>query len=449
MTGLQDRVRELARRHRVPGVSVALLRDDHVEEAVAGVVNRATRVRTTPDSLFQIGSIAKVYTATLVMLLVDEDAVDLDAPVRTYVPELELGDEQAEATITVRQLLSHTSGIQGDYFADFGRGDDCVERYVASLGEIGTIFPPGAMWSYSNAGYVLAGRLIEKITEMSWDDALRDKLLGPAGLKEHASLPEDAIFFRAAVGHEAKTPRGRQQPVAPWLLPRSSSPAGATLCASARDLIRFAKLHLDEGRADNGAQILSPSSVKAMQEEQVLFPGEVDTSMGLGWVLHNWSGTKILWHSGGTLGQLAFVYVIPEHRFAVSALTNSRASGQLIDDLCKELFRELGVEAPEDPRLPEDDPEIDLTVYAGRYERYGVRIDVEPVERHLKITEDVSIIPGQVEDNETMIARPVDASDFLVIDEKGEVQGKTTFLEFGDDGRPRYMFLGRVLRRVV
>lgn len=448
MKDLEARLRELARRHKVPGASVAVLRDDHIEEAVAGVVNRATRVRTTPDSLFQIGSITKVYTATLVMLLVDEGAVDLDAPVRTYVPELDLGDRDAAETITVRQLLNHTSGIQGDYFPDFGRGDDCVERYVASLPDAGTIFPPGAMWSYSNAGYVLAGRLVEKLTDMCWDDALREKLLGPAGLSEHASLPEEAIFFRAAVGHEAKTPRGRQEPMRPWLLPRSTSPAGATLCASARDLIRFAKLHLDEGRAANGAQILSPSSVKAMQQEQVLFPGEDDLAMGLGWVIHNWSGTKILWHSGGTLGQLAFVYVIPEHRFAVSALTNSRASGQLIDDLCKELFREFGIEAPDDPRLPEEDPEIDLAVYAGRYERYGVRIDVEPVERHLKITEDVSIIPGQVEDNETMIARPVDASQFLVVDEKGEVQGKTTFLEFGDDGRPRYMFLGRVLRRV-
>jgi CubicO group peptidase (beta-lactamase class C family) len=430
----------------VPGVSAAVLRDDHIEEAVAGVVNRATRVRTTPDSLFEIGSITKVYTATAVMQLVDEGVVDLEAPVRTYVPELDLGDEEAEATITVRQLLNHTSGIQGDYIADFGRGDDCVERYVASLKDVGTIFPPGAMWSYSNAGFVLAGRLIEKVTETSWDDALRDKLLVPAGLTEHASLPEEILFHRAAVGHEAGS-RGKQQPLRKWL-PRSIAPAGASLCASARDLIRFAKLHLDEGRAANGAQILSPSSVKAMQEEQVLFPGEEDLSMGLGWVLHNWSGTKILWHSGGTLGQLAFVYVIPEHRFAVSVLTNSRASGRLIDDLCKELFRGLGIKAPDDPRLPEEDPEIDLAVYAGRYERYGVRIDVEPVERHLKITEDVSIIPGQVEDNETMIARPVDTSNFLVVDEKGEVQGKVTFLEFGNDGRPRYMFSGRVLRRV-
>jgi CubicO group peptidase (beta-lactamase class C family) len=446
MKDLQARVKELTRQHKTPGVSVAVLRDDRIEEAVAGVVNTATRVRTTPDTLFEIGSITKVYTATLLMRLAEGGLVDIEAPVRTYVPELDLSDRDAEATITIRQLLSHTSGIQGDYIADFGRGDECVERYVASLKDIGTIFPPGAMWSYSNAAYVLAGRVVEKVTGTSWDDALRDKLLVPAGLTEHASLPEEILFHRAAVGHEAAKPRGKHQLLRGWL-PRSIAPAGASLCASARDVVRFAQMHLDEGRAPNGAQILSPASVKTMLEEQISFPGSDDVAMGLGWVLYKWSGARIAWHTGGTLGQLAYLYTIPERRFAVCVLTNTRASGAMIEQLLKELLDEVGVSAPEDPRLPEEDPGVDPAPYAGTYERYGQRVEVDPAERHLELTVHDSIVAGR-ESTETMSARPLDGSHFLLVDAEGEAQGKIAFLDSDDDGRPRYLFLGRIHRRV-
>ena len=104
---------------------MAVLADGEVVDDAAGVLSKATGVEATPDSVFQIGSITKLWTSTLVMQLVDEGKVDLDAPIRTYLPDFRIRDEDAAAQITTRQLLCHTAGFEGDIFTDTGLGDDC------------------------------------------------------------------------------------------------------------------------------------------------------------------------------------------------------------------------------------------------------------------------------------------------------------------------------------
>src|SRR5438067_8690595 len=197
----QKRLDELIAEHKVPGASLGIVLGDESLELASGVVNLNTGVETTTDTLFQIGSITKVYTATMVMQLVDEGKVGLDEPVATYVPELVLADPEAARTITVRQLLTHTSGIDGDLFEDFGRGDDCVEKYVASFGSLAQMAPPGSFFSYCNSGFVLAGRLIEKIDGVGLDAALKTRVLGPIGAARSSMLPEEAILHRGSVGH--------------------------------------------------------------------------------------------------------------------------------------------------------------------------------------------------------------------------------------------------------
>src|ERR687895_340799 len=100
----------------------------------------------------------------------------------------------------MRHLPTHTSGIDGDVFTDAGRGDDCLEKYVDALSEVKQIHPIGATFSYCNSGFALMGRVIEKLTGLSWDDALRDRLFTPLGLKHTVTLPEEALLHRAAAG---------------------------------------------------------------------------------------------------------------------------------------------------------------------------------------------------------------------------------------------------------
>src|SRR5690606_2967682 len=105
------------------------------------VLNTATGVPVGADAVFQVGSITKVWTTVLLMQLVEEGELDLDAPVRTVLPDLTLADEKVAVELTTRHLLTHTSGIDGDLFTDTGRGDDAVEKYVASLASAALLHP--------------------------------------------------------------------------------------------------------------------------------------------------------------------------------------------------------------------------------------------------------------------------------------------------------------------
>src|SRR5687768_10680413 len=107
---------ELIQRHNVPGAQVAVLVNGESEEHAAGVLNLRTRIETTTDSVFQIGSITKIWTATLVQKLANAGVLDLDCPIRTYLPEFNLSDPAATESVTVRHLLTHSSGIDGDPF---------------------------------------------------------------------------------------------------------------------------------------------------------------------------------------------------------------------------------------------------------------------------------------------------------------------------------------------
>src|SRR5690606_31977675 len=127
---LHQRLDEARHRHGVVGASLAVLTDGEVHAAASGSLNLDTGVDATPDSVFQIGSIGKLFTATLLMQLVDEAAVALDAPVRRYLPDFAIADESASAAITVRQLLAHTSGIDGDYLPPDDPAGPSSENYV-------------------------------------------------------------------------------------------------------------------------------------------------------------------------------------------------------------------------------------------------------------------------------------------------------------------------------
>jgi CubicO group peptidase (beta-lactamase class C family) len=149
----------------VPGAAIGILGGGREEHAVLGVASVETGETVMPDTLFQIGSLTKSYTATAILRLSEAGKLDLDAPVRGLLPHLRPADEPAAAEVTVRHLLTHTGGWWGDYFSDSGDGDDAIERFVATdLPTLMQLAPVGAHFSYNNAGFILLGRLIEVVT---------------------------------------------------------------------------------------------------------------------------------------------------------------------------------------------------------------------------------------------------------------------------------------------
>jgi CubicO group peptidase (beta-lactamase class C family) len=369
-TWISGQLPALIEKYQVPGAAYAVLAEGEVIDGAAGVLSKATGVEATADSVFQIGSITKLWTSTLVMQLVDEGMVDLDQPVRAYLPEFQIADEAAAAAITVRQLLNHTSGFEGDIFTDTGTGDDCVEKYLGVIHEVPQLFPPGEQFSYNNAGFVVLGRLVEVLRGTPYDECLREHLFTPLGLTHAATSAYDAILFRAAVGHVQHGPQDEYEPAPVWALARSNAPAGSMLAMRPRDLLTFARMHLDDGRADDGTQVLAPGTAARMHQREVDLPdlGIMGTSWGLGFERFDTPAGTIIGHDGGTIGQSAFLRIVPEAGVAVALLTNGGDIISLYHDLVGHVLEQLtDTRLPALPVPPAEPERVDASRFVGTY----------------------------------------------------------------------------------
>jgi CubicO group peptidase (beta-lactamase class C family) len=376
----QARLDELCVKHHVPGASLAVaVADGTVHELATGVLHRGTGVATTTDSVFQMGSIAKVYTATLVMRLAEEGRLDLDAPVTDVLPEFSVADPEATGRITVRRLLSHTSGLTCDFNHDSGRGDDCLARYVEAAKDVALDCPPGSAISYSSVGYNVLGRIVEVVTGQVWDEALRDLLLTPLGLDHTMTLPEEALRFRAAMGHLGE-PGQEPDPAPQWdMMPRSAGPYGRVI-AGAGDLARFARMHLAGGLAADGTRVLAAETVALMQRREADCPDKWTVSSdgwGLGWTLYDWNGVPGYGHDGASIGQYGYLRVVPSAGLAVALLTNGGGAREVYAALYRELLAELaGVTMPAPFAPAATPPAVDWAPLVGTYRREGVVITV-------------------------------------------------------------------------
>jgi CubicO group peptidase (beta-lactamase class C family) len=198
---LTDFVETTAKKFKIPGVAVGVWVDGKEIYACHGVTSVDNPLPVDQDTLFLVASITKTFTATTLMRLVAEGKVELNAPVRRYVPELQLKDKQTADRITVLTLLNHTAGLDWRVNADTGEGDDALERYVAKMAEIEQIAPLGTRVSYSQAGYNLAGRIIEKVTGQTFDQAVASLVFEPLGLSHSFFARDDIMTRRFAVGH--------------------------------------------------------------------------------------------------------------------------------------------------------------------------------------------------------------------------------------------------------
>ena len=444
------RLAELADRAGVPGAVLGIWADGEQSLTASGVLNTSTGVETTTDSLFQIGSITKVWTATIIMQLIEERRLSLDATVAGLLPGTRVGGGDAGSQITLQHLLTHSSGLDGDIFTDTGRGDGCLRRYVEGLEHASRAFPPGAAYSYCNSGFVLAGRVIEVLDGRSWDESLRDRLIGPLGLTRTFTLPEEAILHRVAVGHE------QGEPVRTWGLPRCIGPAGL-ITASAQDLLTFARTHLDGGVMPEGKRLLGQDSAMTMRRPRVPIPTFCETALavGLGWRMSDWGGERIIGHDGNTIGQSAFLRVAPGSGVAVCLLTNSHHAQGLYQELFSEVFESVaGLVMPPGPRPAGEAAaraaSAGIGRHAGRYERTARRYDVTVAGGLLHATTTTTGSLGALigPQPEELTLYPADATgvNFVCRSRGNDPWSSVTFGELAD-GTPHIFAGGRVAPR--
>lgn len=452
---LTERLTAVLERWDVPGTAFGVAKGDELVTGAAGVLHRGTGYPVTPDSWFQVGSITKVFTATLVMQLVDDGLIELDAPVITYLEDFNVGDETANATITVRHLLSHTSGLDGDYFADFGRGLDACARYVASLKDVGMLYEPDTLFSYCNSGFSVLGLLLERLHGKDYDSILTERLLIPLGIAG-GTLAEQAMLHPSAVGHVAGPDGAPAVPESRWALPYASSSVGSTLFTDPAGLIAFARMHLAGGVAPDGTRILSEEAVIQMQRPYRAVPTTSGTAaVGASWFVYGWAGDTLLGHTGGTRGQFAYLLLHPASRSIVVVLTNGPGAGKVYTEFAIPLLAELAeVTAPAPPTPPRESPSLDTRPLCGTYAHYEVEIDVVPAECGITVTlrPEKNDVLGETGDVQTLEFVPHSVTDdtvFLVTAEP--VHGLHGMIMFpaGTEPAPYLHFASRVSTRVA
>jgi CubicO group peptidase (beta-lactamase class C family) len=440
-------VEQACRRHSVPGMVIGVLRDngERIVQA-SGVASVETGCPVRRDTLFQIGSITKVFLATLAMRLVEEGRLDLDAPVISYLPDLRLSDPETQQWLTMRHLLTHTSGILGDHFQDDGLGDDALARYVADLHQLPQIHPLGRYWSYCNSGFSLAGRVIEVLTGQPFESAMRELVFEPLGLERSFFFTHDVIGYPLAVGHRTRDD-GRPEVIRDFPLPRSVHPAGG-ITATVDDLLTFASFHLGLARPERPP--ISRESVALMQEPRTPAANWAE-HYGLGWALWSLGGARIVGHGGSTNGFQAHLTLLPERRAAIASLTNHEGgSAAYLEVETWLLAEEFGLRPVPPPLVTLS--EAELARFTGKYRYPLARLTVRPAAGGLWL--DVVQTGGLSRQPRErwmppLFLRPVGRSEF-VSGPPSAVPSRVDFLF--DDGaeRPRWIrAFGRLAERVT
>ncbi len=368
---IAERTRAGMEERSIPGVAVGVLDGGREYVAGFGITCVDNPLPVTPDTLFQIGSISKTFTATAAMRLVEQGKLDLDAPVRRYLPEFRLKDASVAERVTSRHLFAHVGGWVGDYFCDTGHGDDALARAVEGVAELEQLTPLGETWSYSNSSFYIAGRIIEVLTGQTYERAMRELVFGPLGMDNTFFFPSDVMTRRFVTGHFVR--EGRATVARPWALARAANPVGG-VTTSIRDLLKYARFWLGDGTAPDGTRLLSPERMREMQtpRAQRSLGGE---ACGVAWMLREVGGVRLINHGGATWGQMANLTIAPERGFAFAALTNANRGGELHTALTKDALKHfLGV----DDRKPEPvaRSEAELAEFAGRYSAHLADVEL-------------------------------------------------------------------------
>lgn len=355
----------------VPGAAGGVLLEGRDMCAVHGVTSVENPLPVDDDTLFHIGSITKTYTATAMMTLVARGDLDLNEPARRYVPELRLPD----ASATVAQLLNHSAGWSDFEEYDTGEGDDALAALVARMAELTQVSPPEARAVYNNAGFALSGRIIEKLTGTTYEQAMRSLVLEPIGLSQSFLLPNEVMTRRFAVGHNIGAD-GSVAPARPWKSPRSANPAGG-LTSTVGDQLRWARFHVGDGTTADGRRILPKELLARMQEPTVgLFGSAMGDAVGISWLLRDVDGSATVGHAGGMESQFSQLLMVPERDFAVVVVANSAPNGiELTNDVVRwALSTHLGLIDRDVEPLPFD--ETQARALDGTYETETLRVTI-------------------------------------------------------------------------
>jgi CubicO group peptidase (beta-lactamase class C family) len=313
--------------YHVPGVAFGLMKNGQTITRGFGVTNVEDPRQITPDTLFPVASISKTVAATAIVRLIEEGKLDVKSPVRRYLPDFRVQDETVSREVSVWNLLTHSSGWFGNLNID-DHGTETLARFVSGLRDLPQLSSPGSVWSYDNAGFGIAGRVIEVVTGRNIHDALREIVFAPLGLTRAFTRSTDAMTYRFTVGHRQQD--NRTEVIRPFSVNPSTTAGGVVMSMS--NLLSYAKFHLGDGNDAQGHSFLSPAALQQMRTPQ-LRKNSTDDEMGIGWHLRRLNGVLTAAHGGIGNGHCLQVQLVPERNLAFSILTNHSDAWHLVQDV--------------------------------------------------------------------------------------------------------------------
>jgi CubicO group peptidase (beta-lactamase class C family) len=304
---LDGRIKVIMEQQKIPGMAVVVIKNGQVKVLKGyGLADINTKAPVVPETKFPIGSLTKQFTAMAIMMLVEEGKVNLDKPISQYINNL----PSKWAPLTLRQLLGHTSGMSDDYsWEKVKQAQDLIQSGKPELD-----FPPGESWNYSNAGFLLTGVVIEKVSGQLYSDFVRDRIFTPLGMRETRAgltpVPNLASGYTWNGGlAKLDLPKDRLIPGV------GDAHAAGNIISTASDMAKWLQ-SLDQGK------LLKASSYKQMWTATTLKNGR-GTEYGLGWGVGSFNGHSYTQHSGGVSGYSAGLYRAPLDKLSVVVLTNN------------------------------------------------------------------------------------------------------------------------------
>ena len=436
-TQLEKVTLEELRETKTPGAAVAVVSGDRLIYAKGfGVANVESGAPVTPDTLFRIGSVTKMFTAAILVTLAEERRIELHAPIGRYVKGLNSKLSQ----ITAHQLMSHTAGMTDESPSDYGSHDDpALAAYVRSLNEDHFFTEPGKIFSYSNPGFDVAGFLIEGVGGKPYADQMGERLFRPLGMNRTTFRPTMAMTFPLSQGHNAFE---RAKPTV--IRPFSDNVAGwpdGFMFSSVNDLARFALAFVNGGKID-GKQVLTTSVITKLSTAYADIRsrfGFENGRYGYGLFVHDHRGVHVVWHAGLIPGFGALLQMVPTQRFAVIVLANK--SGSLLNrtaEKAMELVLSLKEKTKAKPKQALSVTDGEINEYVGTYTNKPESAEILMKEGRLVLKRENGEFPiTKIGNCRFSITKPTEseAEEFVLVR--------------GADGRAEYLHIGRhALRKV-
>ncbi|HXF12053.1 MAG TPA: serine hydrolase [Terriglobales bacterium] len=404
LSSLDQSLQSVISEWKIPGATVSIVQSDSVVYMKGfGVRDINTRQPVTPDTLFDIGSCTKAFTAAAIAELVDDGKMQWDGRVDNYLPAFHLSDPEADEHVTIRDLLTHRTGLPGAdlvwYGSSMGR-DELIRRvaYIPSRQGFRSRF------EYQNLMFLAAGQAAGQAAGTTWDDLVHTRIFGPLGMSRSVTTVAEAQKSGDVATPHEQNHDGSIKTIA-WFNLDNVAPAGA-ISSSARDMAKWIELQLDDGMYQ-GKRVISEKNMQEMHEPQmvvprngeigtVFFPDSMQLSYGLGWFVQDYRGHELILHPGDIDGFAAETVLIPEIHSGFFLAINRTSLGRqvMVYDIVDKLLNlsdagwsahfhkleadskaeeEKSMQSWESKRIPGTHPSHDLPAYAGDFENpaYG------------------------------------------------------------------------------